>query len=553
MKKKRFLIGLMVFAQWSFAQTASEYFNRGLDAYQNKDYNQANLFFDKTIQQKPKHTLAYLGKGMVFTSQTNYNEAIFQFNKAIEFDPNYAQSYMGRARVYWYMSNWAKSLEDCNKVIYLQPLMASAYFLKGRLLVQKGQYEEALKVFDQAERFDSINTNHLADKKKATESLIPTASSSFKIFWRAPYAPAYSEKPIIVAESQLFIEATLFNNSGIDVQPNSVRVYINRQNQSGENKSSQNAKGVGRVVRENQRLGEVQVKPYGKEIDFRATVTIPEGLSEVVIGVLGANQLEVFSSPLKVQYSPVYKPNLYLYSFGIESNLSYTKADAEAIERVFKLQDGRLFDHVETKVYINTSTTGGEMRRELENISAKSFIRPQDVVILFFSGHGTEKDGDFKICGRDFLDTAPSTSLSFKEDVLQNLKHLKAKIIILLDACHSGHATMTDGEKFILTIADAKKLIADTPPGIVVITSSSGQESSYEDAEWGHGAFTKAIIQGIEKQNADFDADLIISIDEVFRYIEKEVPELVKTKLNREQHPAIAKKTRDFPIFSFKK
>ncbi len=45
--------------------------------------------------------------------------------------------------------------------------------------------------------------------------------------------------------------------------------------------------------------------------------------------------------------------------------------------------------------------------------------------------------------------------------------------------------------------------LSSSENGVVVFASSTGQEESEEKAEWGNGAFTKALIEGL-RGKADF-------------------------------------------------
>ena len=79
-------------------------------------------------------------------------------------------------------------------------------------------------------------------------------------------------------------------------------------------------------------------------------------------------------------------------------------------------------------------------------------------------------------------------------------------------------------DRFLDRIAQGK--------GRVIITSSSANEISKEDDTLGHGIFSYYLLEGL-RGKADQDADGIITVDELFAYISRTVPEAS----GQDQHP----------------
>ncbi len=61
--------------------------------------------------------------------------------------------------------------------------------------------------------------------------------------------------------------------------------------------------------------------------------------------------------------------------------------------------------------------------------------------------------------------------------------------------------------------------------GVIVFSSSTGKQFSLEDPDWNNGAFTKALIEGIQGQ-ADYKNDWFISMAELELYLGERVKEL---------------------------
>ena len=65
--------------------------------------------------------------------------------------------------------------------------------------------------------------------------------------------------------------------------------------------------------------------------------------------------------------------------------------------------------------------------------------------------------------------------------------------------------------------------------GVVVFASSTGMQFSLERADWGNGAFTKALLEGLEGE-ADYTEDGAITVNELELYIAERVKVLTGGK-----------------------
>ena len=79
----------------------------------------------------------------------------------------------------------------------------------------------------------------------------------------------------------------------------------------------------------------------------------------------------------------------------------------------------------------------------------------------------------------------------------------------------------------------------------MVFASSTGTQFSLEHADWGNGAFTKALLEGL-KGEADYTEDGAITVNELELYI----AERVKVLTGGEQTPTMSKPQTipDFPL-----
>ena len=62
---------------------------------------------------------------------------------------------------------------------------------------------------------------------------------------------------------------------------------------------------------------------------------------------------------------------------------------------------------------------------------------------------------------------------------------------------------------------------------MTVLTSSTADKLSHEDEKWGHGAFTKALLDALSaSDDVDTNHDGVISMSELTAYLEKRLKNL---------------------------
>ncbi len=144
-----------------------------------------------------------------------------------------------------------------------------------------------------------------------------------------------------------------------------------------------------------------------------------------------------------------------------------------------------------------------------------------------------------------------ATALNIK-DITNGINGTPCKKLIFMDACHSGQSG-NDLLEFAaikdISVDDIVKEISNAEPGICIMTSSSGKEYSYEKKSWGHGAFTKAILEGCMQGKADYNQNSAIDLNELDLYVSERVKDLTGGK----QHPFTPIKLfGSIPIFYLK-
>jgi WD40 repeat protein len=236
------------------------------------------------------------------------------------------------------------------------------------------------------------------------------------------------------------------------------------------------------------------------------------------------------------------KPRLFALLIGISKyenadlRLDYADKDAEALEAALRKQEGAYYERVETTLLVNERATEDAIEVELAKLRKKSL--PEDNVIVFMAGHGlTDASQDFYFLPTS-VDLAPDmlSATAIDGDVIKKgLSRIPGKVILFMDACHAGagiggSASMVDMSGVVNGLSDGA--------GVVMFASSTGREVSYESAEWGHGAFTAALLSIIADPSA-YGPDRKLSIAE----LDEELTVRVEALTSNKQTPVMTRPT----------
>jgi len=251
-----------------------------------------------------------------------------------------------------------------------------------------------------------------------------------------------------------------------------------------------------------------------------------------------------------------FKPNLYVLAVGVSHyslkhlNLKYAAKDAQDFVNAISTQKGGLYKKVKHRLLVSTDkvqkATKDNILDGLEWLMRETTSR--DVAMVFLSGHGTnDSEGNYNFLPRD-ADPARLTRTGIdKNDFKKFLSKIPGKTVFFFDSCRSGNVRI-DGVKAGDQVPDVDKFaneLADADSGVIVFSSSTGRQFSFEKDELENGVFTEALIEGIAGQ-ADYQKDWFVSIAE----LEVFLPERVKELTNGEQKPVSAKPkaVEDFKI-----
>ncbi|MGH6907425.1 MAG: caspase family protein [Aestuariivirga sp.] len=234
------------------------------------------------------------------------------------------------------------------------------------------------------------------------------------------------------------------------------------------------------------------------------------------------------------------KPRLFALLVGISAydnadlKLNYADKDASAVAELLKAQEGVFYDHVDVKLLLNGEATEQAIEVELARLRKKS--APEDNVVVFMAGHGfTDASQDFYFLPTS-VDLSPDmlAATAIDGDIIQKgLSRIPGKVILFMDACNSGNGIQ--GGTSLVDMSGLANGLSDGA-SLVMFASSTGREVSYESSEWGHGAFTAALLDILADPSA-YGSDSKLSISE----LDEELTSRVEALTGGKQTPVMTK------------
>jgi hypothetical protein len=178
-----------------------------------------------------------------------------------------------------------------------------------------------------------------------------------------------------------------------------------------------------------------------------------------------------------------------------------------------------------------------------------SGVKPNDLLVVFFAGHGdlltpngkapldvvagrgfTADTGLFVFCCPNYIPSKAAATALSGEQLFEALAEINCRKLVLLDTCHAGGAVE----------ANLLRRFIPNGQGPFVIAACDQSESSFEDDKLGHGVFTYAVLEALDKKfrKANVNSDGKLTPKELFDYVSERVPALMReVKPGNTQNP----------------
>jgi WD40 repeat protein len=313
-----------------------------------------------------------------------------------------------------------------------------------------------------------------------------------------------------------------------------IKIYLNGRLVGGEGLSQiTGTRGI-RVS-----TGRLELPADQRRIELNLPVSMEPGLNR--IQVIATNGYSLHTETVEVSYetSQTYFPNLWILAVGVNeygsndlNNLKYAVNDAREIINIFKAQEGKRYNKVNSLLISDEAPvkpTANNIRDGMDFLYNNA--NADDVILLFLAGHG-KKDSrnNFYFCASDTVINSdgliPRSSAITGSEIIE-VKNWPGQKIIFIDSCHSESVSNTREADISVLFMDLRE------PSTTVFTSSKNNEVSKESDEKKHGYFTYAILQGL-KGAADTSGTGAVTMKNLDSYVSNTVRDMSSGL----QHPA---------------
>lgn len=192
---------------------------------------------------------------------------------------------------------------------------------------------------------------------------------------------------------------------------------------------------------------------------------------------------------------------LYVVAVGVsaypdpEMRLDLPAKDAADFVAIQRLQVGRVYRSVEARVLLDAEATRASIEDSMRWLEAQ--VGPEDLGVVFLAGHGfNDPEGGYHFVPYDYSNARPLASAVPGDIIGAPLSRLRGRPLLFLDTCFAGAVTRRWGHQSVQTARLANSLSAPEN-SVTVFAAATDRQESLERLDWGNGAFTKVLVQGL--------------------------------------------------------
>jgi hypothetical protein len=385
------------------------------------------------------------------------------------------------------------------------------------------QLEEMKKQLSKEQEKTSLLSKELGDKEKREQELLTRLKDTSKV------------PPVIFTaspEDGSKVEANAVHLAGVVEDEQGVadlEIFVNKKLLT---------KRPARDIKTTERS-------YPRRLDFAEQIPLECGENEILIHAVNSNGVSS-QKTLSVHHVETRK-NVWAVVIGIDAyrnipSLKYAVNDAKAFYEYLVKRSQIPAENV--TLLLDREASLNRLRSAL-GTHLKNKASKDDMVIIYFAGHGATEtdvrspDGDglekyllpYDADPKDLYASAiPMREISYIFDRIRS-----ERLVFIVDSCYSG----ASGGRTIPTTVGLRSNISETfldrvagGRGRIILTASAANEVSEEKDELKHGVFTYFLLDGLLGK-ADTDKDGVITVDEIYNYVSKYVPQAT----GQEQHP----------------
>ena len=123
-------------------------FRRGNTLFNNGQYQEALICYDRVIKLVPSHFPALINRGAAYAQSGQFHAALTDFDRAIALQPDNADIHCMRAGVLRALNQYDAMLAAYDDAIRLRPDFAHARFRRGVCKLLTGRYAEGWQDYE---------------------------------------------------------------------------------------------------------------------------------------------------------------------------------------------------------------------------------------------------------------------------------------------------------------------------------------------------------------------------------------------------------------------
>jgi len=246
-----------------------------------------------------------------------------------------------------------------------------------------------------------------------------------------------------------------------------------------------------------------------KTQSYNHRVPLPKiGENWIEVKVRGKAGAEQSAKTLVMRTGTVTKlPNLYFLGIGVAEHpilpLKYPAKGVIQLAKTFEQQQGRAYKQVFIKTLTDRQATRGNLIQAITTFFKDA--KQEDIAIVYISGHGMNTSMGYHFLTYDANpDSLETTGASWQR--FDAIYDLPAHVLLWVDTCRAGNIVGNSDWKARAQADEARPdrfLRKANNSNVIVLASSSGNDVSLENDDWGHTAFAKALLDGLNGEAAD--------------------------------------------------
>jgi tetratricopeptide (TPR) repeat protein len=185
-------------------------------------------------------------------------------------------------------------------------------------------------------------------------------------------------------------------------------------------------------------------------------------------------------------------------------SLKYASKDARDLYSYLVHEANFAPDHV--RLILDEKATERRIMSELGSKFLARLAKPDDLIFLFFSTHGSPSQMDVR--GKNYIvayDSDPDDLFATGIEMQKILEAIQSRVLsdrvlLVLDACHSGG--VNPNAKGMMRVGNFDAVELAEGSGQMVICSSKPDQQSWESKRYQNGVFTRNLLEGLRKAGA---------------------------------------------------